>query len=76
MRGSLEIVEIFRYEREFSYGIDYWFVDLGRIGNVIVGKGFDRVKIEVRSIGKVRLDIYNNQERIGNVMERVLISDL
>lgn len=77
LRGSLEIVEIFRYEREFSYGwIDYWFVDHGRIGNVIVGKGFDRVKIEVRSIGKVRLDIYNNQERIDNVMERVLISDL
>lgn len=43
---------------------------------MIVGKGFDRVKIEVRSIGKVRLDIYNNQERISNVMERVLISDL
>lgn len=34
------------------------------------------MKIEVHSIGKVRLDIYNNQERIGNVMERVLISDL
>lgn len=39
LRGSLEIVEIFRYEREFSYGwIDYWLVDHGRIGNVIVGK--------------------------------------